>query len=167
MTGAFDYRETYEGIKQTWTGVPVYFHDYYGPGTAAKVLSVGAKEVVANRDKYREQPGLTGKSTRATEVKGVAFPKLLDPIDDLPPVTVITHVSKRGEKLIVRGTTSDNGAVTKVLVNGQPARALAANFAEWEAVLSKDSARAKEIRAQATDAAGNVEPRPHVVAAPK
>jgi hypothetical protein len=165
MTGLFDYRETYAGIDQTWTGVPVYFHDYYGPGKAAKVLSVKSREVAAAGDRFREEPGLTGKSTRAAEVKGVPFPKLLDPVDDLPPVTVITHVRRSGATLVVRGTTSDNGAVTQVLVNGRPARALAPNFAEWEAVLPATSA-GQEVRAQATDAAGNVEPRPHAVTVP-
>jgi hypothetical protein len=166
MTGRFDYRETYEGINQTWTGVPIFFHDYFGPGKTAKVLAVGAREVVDGGDKYHEEPGLTSKSTRAAEVKGVTFPKLLDPVDDLPPATVITHVRKSGDRIIVRGTTSDNGTVAKVLVNGQPARALAANFAEWEAILATTSASVKDIRAAATDAAGNVEPRPHLVAAP-
>jgi G8 domain len=165
MTGLFDYREKYDGIDQTWTGVPIYFHDYFGPDKAAKVLSVGAKEVVAGPDKYRDEPGLTGKLTRVTEVKGVPFPKLLDPVDDLPPSTVITHVRKSGAKLVVRGTTSDNGTVVKVVVNGQAARALAPNFAEWEAVLAT-TAGVKEVRAQATDDAGNVEPLPHVVAVP-
>jgi hypothetical protein len=122
--------------------------------------------VAAGGDRFREEPGLTAKGTRATEVTGVAFPKLLDPVDDLPPATVITHVRKSGANLVVRGTTSDNGTVTKVLVNGQPARALAPNFAEWEAVLALTSGAVKEVRAQATDAAGNVEPRPHVVAVP-
>src|SRR5262249_20634119 len=115
---------------------------------------------------FREEPGLTSKGTRATEVKGVPFPKLLDPVDDLPPTTVITHVRKFGATLVVRGTTADNGTVAKVLVNGQPARALVANFAEWEAVLTPTSGATKEVRAQATDAAGNVEPRPHIVAVP-
>ena len=166
MTGLFDYRETYAGIAQTWTGVPVYFHDYFGPGKAAKVLSVKSQEVVSGGDTFREEPGLTSKATRATEVKGVPFPKLLDPVDDLPPATVITHVRKSGATLVVRGTTADNGAVAKVLVNGQPARALAPNFAEWEAVLAPTAGAAKEVRAQATDAAGNVEPRPHVLTVP-
>jgi hypothetical protein len=166
MTGLFNYHETYANIKQTWTGVPVYFHDYFGPGKTAKVLSAVAEEVVKNPDDYRAEPNLTGKSNRVTEVKNVSFPKLLDPVDDLPPTTVITHVRRSGDNLIVRGTTSDNGTVTKVLVNGQPARALATNFAEWEAVLSLNSGAAKEVRAEATDAAGNKEPRPHVVAVP-
>jgi hypothetical protein len=166
MTGLFNYRETYQGIKQTWTGVPVYFHGYFGPGKAAKVLSGKAQDVAAGGSKFRHQPGLTGKSTRATEVKGVRFPKLFDPVDDLPPTSVITLVRKSGAKLVVRGTTADNGTVARVLVNGQPARALAPNFAEWEAVLTPRSGAAKEVRAQATDAAGNVEPRPHVVTVP-
>jgi G8 domain len=163
MTGRFDYRETYAGVNQTWTGVPIYFHDYFGPGKTAKVLSVGAQDVVDGGDKYREEPQLTGKSTRAAEVRDLPFPTLLEPLDDLPPTTVITHVRKVDGNVVVRGSTSDNGTVIKVLVNGQPARALAPNFTEWEAVLKGESARAEELRAQATDAAGNVEPRPHVV----
>lgn len=166
MTGLFNYRESYPAFSQTWTGVPIYFHDYFGHGKTAKVLSVGAQEVVEAGGTYREEPNLTSKSTRVTEVQGIAFPKLLDPVDDLPPATVITHVRKTGGYLVVRGATSDNGTVTTVQVNGQPARALAPNFAEWEAVLAEASAGAKEVRAQATDAAGNVEPRPHVVAVP-
>jgi hypothetical protein len=166
MTGLFDYRDTYPGFDQTWTGVPTYFHDYYGPGKAAKVLSVKAAEVTGSAAKFREESGLTGKLTRATEVKGVPFPMLLDPVDDLPPATVITHIRKSGATLVVRGTTADNGTVTKVLVNGQPARALAPNFAEWEAVLATTSGAIRQVQARATDAAGNVEPRPHIVAVP-
>jgi hypothetical protein len=164
MTGLFDYHETYGEFNQTWTGVPTYFHDYFGPGKTAKVMSIAAKEVAENGGKYREEPNLTSKRTRVTEVKDVPFPKLLDPVDDLPPTTVITHIRKSDKGLVVRGTTADNGTVAKVLVNGQPARALAPNFAEWEAVLTKPAT--KEVRAQATDAAGNVEPRPHVVTVP-
>ncbi len=164
MTGRFDYHETYAGFSQTWTGVPIYFHDYFGPGKTAKVLSIGAQEVVDGGDRFREEPQLTGKSTRVAEVQGISFPKLLDPIDDLPPATVITSVRKVGANLIVRGTTSDNGTVAKVLVNGHPARALAPNFAEWEAILAGPAADVKEARAQSTDAAGNVEPKPHEVA---
>jgi hypothetical protein len=83
---------------------------------------------------------------------------VLDPIDDLPPTTVITHVRRAGNDVIVRGTTADNGPVRRVLVNGTEARALADNFAEWEIKLTG----AGSIRAHAEDAAGNVESRPHV-----
>jgi len=51
--------------------------------------------------------------------KEADFPKPLDPVDDLPPATVITHFGKPAAgKVTVRGTTSDNGMVRRVLVNG-------------------------------------------------
>jgi hypothetical protein len=92
----------------------------------------------------------------------VEFPRLLDPVDDLPPATVITHVKAEGGRLVVRGTTTDNGPVKKVVVNGREAKALAPNFAEWEAVLSDVKAGELKVSAHAEDAAGNVETRPHV-----
>jgi hypothetical protein len=92
-----------------------------------------------------------------------AFPSPLDPVDDLPPATVITHVlvAEPG-RLIVRGTTSDGGAVRRVSVNGQEARALRPDFAEWEVNLAAPE-RELELIASAEDAAGNVEMRPHRV----
>jgi hypothetical protein len=90
-------------------------------------------------------------------------PEVPDPIDDFPPVTVITHVRKvDGTTWIVRGTTTDNDVVKKVLVNGQEAKALAPNFAEWEVTL-KDVKPGAKITAHAEDAAGNIERRPHVL----
>jgi hypothetical protein len=93
----------------------------------------------------------------------VDYPKPLDPVDDRPPITVITHVHRRDGKLIVRGTTSDNGTVKKVVVNGQPARALRPNFAEWEAMLDNLPAEETRLTAHAEDAAGNIERLPHVL----
>jgi RNA polymerase sigma factor (sigma-70 family) len=91
------------------------------------------------------------------------FPKPLDPVDDLPPVTVITHTRRLvGDKLEVRGSSTDNGEVKKVLVNGRPARAVQANFAEWVVVL-EGVRRGMSVRAWAEDASGNVEKRPHVL----
>src|SRR5207249_900179 len=98
------------------------------------------------------------------EVKDVAFPKVLDPVDDLPPTTVITHVRRAAAgKVVVRGTTADNGTVKRVVVNGQEARALTPNFAEWEVTLERVPAGEVRIQAHAEDAAENVETRPHVV----
>jgi hypothetical protein len=95
------------------------------------------------------------------------YPKPLDPVDDLPPATVITHVTRSaGGRLRVRGTTSDNGTVMRVLVNGTEARAVTANFAEWEAVLAGVPGGAT-LTAHAEDAAGNVERRGHVVVGPQ
>jgi hypothetical protein len=81
-------------------------------------------------------------------------------VDDLPPATVITHVVKRDGKWIVRGTTTDNGTMKRVLVNGVEAKATAPNFTQWEAVVEG----APELKALAEDAAGNVEKTPMVLA---
>ena len=90
------------------------------------------------------------------------FPQPLDPVDDLPPVTVITQVRRAGAgQLVVRGTTADNGTVKKVLVNGREARALRPNFAEWEALVENAGDGTRKITAQAEDMAGNQEKRLH------
>ncbi|HLJ92685.1 MAG TPA: G8 domain-containing protein [Gemmataceae bacterium] len=91
------------------------------------------------------------------------YPKPLDPVDDLPPVTVITHVSGEKGKLTVRGTASDNGIVKRILVNGREAHALAPNFAEWEIVLEDTGSGEVNLVAHAEDAAGNIEKMPHVL----
>jgi hypothetical protein len=90
------------------------------------------------------------------------YPGMLEPVDDLPPVTVITHLSQPGAgKLVIRGTASDNGTIRRVLVNGREARALRANFAEWEVILDDVRAGRLEVDAHAEDAAGNVEQLKH------
>jgi hypothetical protein len=97
---------------------------------------------------------------------GAETPGALAPVDDLPPVTVITHVQRQPEgRVRVRGTTSDNGSVKGVTVNGRAARALRPDFAEWEVVLDAGQA-GRQVRAHAVDAAGNVEKLPHVMALP-
>jgi len=147
-------------------GVPIFLHDYFGPNRHAKVVSTHAKDLLNDGSKYRAEPPLTGEAARVAEVAGIAFPQLLDPVDDLPPTTVITHVRQLGAgKLVLRGVTADNGTVTKVLVNGRQARATAANFAEWEIMLEGLRPGALNLAAHAEDAAGNIEPRPHVVSA--
>jgi hypothetical protein len=91
------------------------------------------------------------------------YPKPLAPVNDLPPVTVITGVHRAKGKLVVRGTASGSGPIKKVLVNGQAARAVGPNFAEWEVVLGGSGAEAVKLIAHAEGAAGNVEKVPHVV----
>ena len=79
----------------------------------------------------------------------------------MPPTTVITHVRKVGGKVVVRGTTSDNGDVAKVLVNGREARFVHGKYGEWTVELDAVPADGR-VQAHAEDAARNVEPRPHV-----
>src|SRR5262245_18854697 len=145
---------------------PIYLHDHYGPGRHAKAVWVHSKLFAADGLKYREEKPLTGShynmATVVTEVKDVEFPKLLDPVDDLPPTTVITHLTRLpGGQLQVRGSTADNGPVKVVRVNGQAATALATNFAEWTITVEKPPASGK-LEALAEDMAGNVEKKPHV-----
>jgi hypothetical protein len=94
------------------------------------------------------------------------FPKPLDPVDDLPPVTVVTHARRAGGKLVVRGTTSDNGAVKRVSVNGREAKPLAANYSQWEAVLEDATPGPVRLSAGGEDVAGNAERSPHTLVVP-
>jgi hypothetical protein len=91
------------------------------------------------------------------------YPGPLAPVDDLPPATVITHVEQTDGKVLVRGTTADNGTVKKVIVNGKPARAVDVNFARWEVVLPRPAGGKITLTASAEDAAGNVEKVPHTM----
>jgi hypothetical protein len=150
----------------TEKGVPIYLHDWYGPGRTAQVSSTRSTEFKAHPTRFKPDFPLTGDESRVAEVKDIAFPKLLDPIDDLPPTTVITSVTVKNGTYTVRGVTADNGAVTKVIVNGAEAKATRPNFAEWEAVLVSPRRMDGRISAHAEDAAGNVEKNAHVVMLP-
>ncbi len=84
-------------------------------------------------------------------------------VDDAPPATVITYAGRSEDgRLIVRGSTSATGVVSRVLVSGEEAQAIDAGFAQWQATLD-DPGRGVMVSAYAEDAAGNVEPNPHVV----
>ena len=91
---------------ETAHGVPVFLHDYFGPDRHAKIEATDAKDFAADGLKYRAEMPLTGHEARVTEVHDVEFPKLLDPVYDLPPTTVITNVRREaGNRVLVRGTT--------------------------------------------------------------
>jgi hypothetical protein len=147
---------------KTEKGVPVFIHDYFGAGRHAMVVSTKSGEFKAEPDAFQQVRDLTGDHSRAKEVKDIPFPAAPQLVDDLPPQTVVLSATKRDGKLVVRGTTADNGTVKRVLVNGAEAKALAPNFAEWEALVPL----AAELKAHAEDAAGNVELTPHVVKVP-
>ncbi len=137
--------------------IPYYFHDHFGPGRTAKALTASMAERFAEGLEFQAAPApVFGKNMRVVEVSNVEFPKLLDPVDDRPPQTIVTSVRGR----TVRGTTADDGEVKRVLVNGREARALAPNFLEWEAELAEGETA---VKAHAEDAAGNVERLAHEV----
>lgn len=149
---------------KTAHGVPIYLHDYYGPGRHAQVVSTRAKDLIGDGSKFRAEPPLTGDESRVMEVANIPFPQLLDPLDDLPPTTVITHVRKLTDsKWQVLGTTADNGAVKRVLINDQEAKAIDANFARWEIQLDIPKTGSQRLEAFGEDEAGNIEKRRHVI----
>src|SRR5262249_7057884 len=73
--------------------MPVYFHDYYGRGRHARAVWIHSKHYADDGIKYRVEQPLSGKqfamSTVVAEVSKAEFPKLLNPVGDLPPTTVI------------------------------------------------------------------------------
>src|SRR5437660_455293 len=51
-------------LPKTVEGVPIYLHDYYGPGRTAKVVSVNTRYVKTDGLSYRAESPLTGKDAR-------------------------------------------------------------------------------------------------------
>ena len=148
-------------------GVAYYFHDSAGAGSGdvTRVVSVKFPDLMKDGRDYASVAGLTGPGVLAAEVDGVEFPQLLDPVDDLPPATMVTSVRRSGDKLVVRGVSQDNGTIVSVKVNDQPARLVSqhAGVADWEVELSAST----DVRATATDDAGNAEKMAHTVAVPR
>lgn len=142
--------------------VPYYIYDYYGPGRHAKILSTRAGDLLKDGNKYKQEPPLTGDESVVAEVSDVAWPKLLDPVDDLPPATIITSVVRSGDKLRVSGISHDNGDIVSVTVNGATAKFVSNRIgvADWsiEVPVPSDA----KVTAVATDRTGNVEQTAHV-----
>ena len=148
----------------TERGVPVFLHDYYGPGRTAKIASTQDASLMHDGTTWRQEPPLTGDQSVVTEVRDVPFPQLLDPVDDLPPTTFITSTAvQKDGRLRVTGITHDNGEIATILVNGQPAKAVFAQpgLADWEITI--DLPATSKITAWAKDKAGNTESPGHEI----
>jgi hypothetical protein len=143
-------------------GVPIFIHDYFGTGRHAKVVSTAAKDLIGDGNNYREEATLTSNESRVAEVSNVAWPKLLDPIDDLLPATVITSVRRDGSKLAVRGISHDNGEIVSIRVNGQSAKIVSniSGVVDWSIQLPVTANG--QLTAVASDKAGNRELTGHV-----
>lgn len=143
-------------------GVPIFIHDHFGPGRHAKVISTAAKDLLEDRNDYRAQAGLTSDESRVAEVSDVEWPTLLDPIDDLPPATIVTFVRRDGTQVTVRGISHDNGEIASVMVNGKKADVVASSsgVVRWQITLTNP--HDGRLVAAATDEAGNGEQTPHV-----
>ncbi len=147
-------------------GVAFFFHDYPEKGQTTKVVSTDFPELMRD-GQYQEIEGFTGSNVRARVMTDVEFPTLLDPIDDLPPATVVTDppagavVTFQGNTLTVRGTTTDNVRTARVVVNGVEPADVDYNFHQWEAKLTNVKSGPLTLKAFAEDAAGNVEQSSH------
>jgi hypothetical protein len=92
------------------------------------------------------------------------YPAPLEPIDDRPPVTVVTSArSSSNGRLVVRGAAADNGTIRDVVVNGHKARPLAPSYSQWEVEFDAPASGRLALVASATDEAGNQERTPHCV----
>ena len=143
--------------------VAYYFHDYPAAGEQTKVLSVKFPAAHTGGD-FRSVTNFTGKDVLAARVTPVAFPQLLDPVDDLPPATSIQSARRAADgRWHIRGLTCDNGEIATVTVNGQRAKILTqhAGVADWEIILP--TGHPAELRAEATDRAGNAERSGHLL----
>ena len=144
-------------------GVPIYLHDYFGDGRDAKVVSTAAKDLLNDGNNYQQSPPLTGDESRVTEVRDVEWPKLLDPIDDVPPATIITSVIRKADKVIVQGVSHDDGNIVSIKLNNVEARVVSrgAGVVNWESTI--DVGAQDTVVAFAKDKAGNVEQTAHTV----
>ena len=153
-----------DSLEPTSKGVPLYIHDFFGPGRHAKFASSLATDLLNDGNSYREILQVTGNRSRVAEVTNLTFPKPLSPIDDLPPTTVMTRFHHLPDgRLRVSGTASDNGEIRSVTVNGESCTPTEKNFVEWEIVLPATTRPNEILSSCATDMSGNVERVPHVV----
>jgi hypothetical protein len=97
------------------------------------------------------------------EVKGLAWPLLLNPVDDLPPATIILSVRREGDKLLDKGVSHDNGVIRSVTVNGQAAKleVIQPGLVDWTIHLPLP--RDGRVVAAPVDEAGNRETLAHAV----
>lgn len=138
--------------------VSYFFHGYFAPGNVVRVISANFPAELDSH--FTTIPGFTGKDVRAVEAGEIPFPELLEPIDDLPPATLITSVQKKGTQLLVTGVSHDNGEIASIRVNGVEAKQLnsEAGVVDWEVRLDADVRG--PIVADAFDQAGNHEQTP-------
>ncbi len=157
-------------VKESgFPGVPVIIHDLFGAGRHGRFVSTRSKEYLTAKDgAYQQKAPHTGDESRVAETKDAEFPELLDPIDDHPPTTVITWpkpglpaTREADGTLIVRGTTTDDSSIRRVLVNGKLAKDLDYHFHRWEVRLDDVTPGMLKLKALSEDKAGNIEKTAH------
>lgn len=156
---------------KTPKGVPVYLHDWNATGKTMVVVSVKSGEFKAEPGRFAAVAGLTGDESRAAEAKDAAFPAAPALVDDLPPATVVTSVTRQGSRVRVAGISTDNNSVGHVAVSlsaGSSIRKVAAevNGIDWVAEWDDAPLGTLIIEAVGKDMAGNLEKTPATVRLP-
>ena len=91
--------------------------------------------------------------------KTAAVAEIVESFNDAAGAVLTEYRGESVEPVSVK-VAGPGTRVERLTVNGQPARATAANFADWEITLDAGTTR---VEAKAEDAAGNVEPTPMVL----
>ena len=84
-------------------------------------------EVADRRQHARDHVGVLGVDLGRHELSQqqarlfVDQQQLLDPVDDIPPATIITSVRREGSNVVVHGVSHDNGDIVSVSVNDNAA----------------------------------------------
>ncbi|RMG68406.1 MAG: hypothetical protein D6715_02350 [Calditrichaeota bacterium] len=146
--------------------ITMYLFDWFGPGLAAKVIP--ANQSRNDGLTYTAMPPHFDATVKVAQTNNPAFPSNpIQPVDDLPPATVILYPAAEQvfpasqQQIVVRGTCVDNSQIASLTVNGVPATSLKDNYREWEAILTNLSPGELTIEARAEDVNGNVELNPH------
>ncbi|MDB6077222.1 MAG: hypothetical protein JWO82_969, partial [Akkermansiaceae bacterium] len=83
--------------------------------------------------------------------------RYVEPVDDTPPVTLITGWQwLKDERVKIRGVAVDGGSVRQVKVNGEEATLIPGPVSDWSITLLAKDGRL-DFEAQAFDEAGNAE----------
>ena len=138
-------------------GVPIYRSRLFRTRPACENRQHRRQGLDGRWSDYKAMPPLTGDESRVAEVAGVDWPEVLEPVDDLPPATIITSIREQNGNVELQGVSHDNGAITKIAINGQPAEVTSsgAGVVDWQITLKTPANR--KLTAAATDDAGNTE----------
>jgi G8 domain len=142
-------------------GVTYYFHGY--PRSDATTEVVSSHFAQPGDAGWESVEGFTGRDVRARTVQNVPFPALLDPVDDLPPATIITGAKRNGNRLSVWGVAQDDTAVASVEVNGRKAAIRTARDGVVDWTVDLEMPPAGMVTARARDTLGHLEATAHRV----
>ena len=148
-------------LKQRKISPAVPFHPEWLPSEGTQRQKLAAW--VTHPDNRRFERAIVNR------VWGLMFGRpWIEPVDDLPPATVITKVTPKGTTLHIRGTATDNVGVKQVTIRLRTGGQVASTAAKldgmnWEAVLREVPEGAITVEAVSEDLAGNVEKTPAVV----